>query len=461
MSRNLFSEFEPSNKTIWQDQIAKEVTGTVTSGSYSGLENVEPYYTQSELNSRQAADMQSCQKHIPGWLNLPLIPAGSDNVLHNKLNAAISSGADGTLLDCTYGTTANPDFTKILHGIKLSETPFFFQTREQPDLFFENIAKTAPYHLKGGIASDPIAEWMRTGKPFHDHLSGIIRIISKTDKMRDFYPLMVENHVFHHAGATPVQELALMTGTLVAYLDLLTDAGITAQQAFDNIFLSVSVGTGYLAEIAKLRALRFLHTKIGLAYGLKKENKAFIHARTSSFYDSDSLPHTNMLRSTTEAMSAVIGGCDALTVQPYNQSSEPIDAFSERIARNTSLLISNESYVSHVADPAAGSYYIENLSIRMTDEAWALFLKSEKQGGIIASFEKGFIQEEIEKSWNAKIEAMQNDRVMVGVNKFLPDNEISQGEPKILLPEKLHPGPLRLLPQRNLAEFWNKNTGKL
>ena len=461
MSRNLFSEFEPSDKTIWQHQIAKEVTGTVPTGSYSGLENIEPYYTQSELDSVQAADMQSCQKHIPGWLNMPLISAGSDKVLQNKLNEAISSGADGIFLDCTYETPVNPDFTKILHGIKLSETPFFFQTREQPDLFFENIAKAAPYHLKGGIASDPIADWMQTGKSFHDHLSGIIRIISKTDKMRDFYPLMVENHVFHHAGATPVQELALMTGTLVAYLDLLTDAGITAQQAFDNIFLSVSVVTGYLAEIAKLRALRFLYTKIGFAYGLKKGHKAFIHARTSSFYDSGSIPHTNMLRSTTEAMSAVIGGCDALTVQTYNHSYEPGDSFSERIARNTSLLISNESYIGHVADPAAGSYYIENLSIRMADEAWALFLKSEKQGGIIVSFEKGSIQEEIEKSWNAKIEAMQNDRVMVGVNRFVPDNEILKSTTKKLSPEILYPGPLRLLPQRNLAEFWNKNAGKL
>jgi methylmalonyl-CoA mutase len=137
-------------------------------------------------------------------------------------------------------------------------------------------------------------------------------------------------------------------------------------------------------------------------------------------------PYTNMLRATTEAMSAVMGGCDALTVLAYDsiigeQSSE----LGERIARNVSILMREEAHLDKTIDPSAGSYYIENLTYQLFVQAWKLFQEVEIMGGITAAFEKGFIKDEINQSYEAKVKNLQNGKVMVGVNRFRvePENE--------------------------------------
>jgi methylmalonyl-CoA mutase len=138
-----------------------------------------------------------------------------------------------------------------------------------------------------------------------------------------------------------------------------------------------------------------------------------------------------MLRATTEAMSAVMGGCDALTVLAYDsvmgdQNSE----LGERIARNVSILMREEAHLDKIVDPSAGSYYIENLTYQLSTEAWNLFQKVDGLGGITAAFEKGFIKEEINQSYAAKVKNLQSGKVMVGVNKFRlePKNELKSIE---------------------------------
>jgi methylmalonyl-CoA mutase len=138
-----------------------------------------------------------------------------------------------------------------------------------------------------------------------------------------------------------------------------------------------------------------------------------------------------MLRATTQAMSAVMGGCDALTVLAYDSVlGEQNSALGERIARNVSILMKEEAHLDKLIDPSAGAYYIENLTYQLSTEAWALFQKVESLGGITAAFEKGFIVKEIDQSYEEKVKNLQNGKVMVGVNKFRvePVNEIKSSE---------------------------------
>jgi methylmalonyl-CoA mutase len=182
-------------------------------------------------------------------------------------------------------------------------------------------------------------------------------------------------------------------------------------------------------EIAKLRALRYLWHKIQLIW-LGKDtafSPCYIHAQTSSFYSAAITVDTNMLRATTEAMSAVLGGCNALTVRTYDAELKKADDFSSRIARNVSVLLKEEAHLDKTIDPAAGSYYLDTLTLQLADAAWALFLEVESKGGLPEAFEADFIQTQIEENFETILSALRtNTRVMVGVNKFLVKEESNQ-----------------------------------
>jgi methylmalonyl-CoA mutase len=128
-----------------------------------------------------------------------------------------------------------------------------------------------------------------------------------------------------------------------------------------------------------------------------------IHCVTSKWNKSLSNPYVNMLRTQTEAMSAIIGGTDSLTVEPFDVTFRKPDEFSERIARNQQLILKEESYFDKVADPSAGSYYIENLTKLIAENAWKLFVETEEQGGFLSALKSGYIQAKVSESAGKKI----------------------------------------------------------
>jgi len=214
---------------------------------------------------------------------------------------------------------------------------------------------------------------------------------------------------FHENGATSVQELAF---ALAEGVDRLAAAADPAAEAAGLTFV-FSIGSNYFFEIAKLRAARMLWAQAVAAFGVENPDalRMRIHARTAlankSIYD----PYTNLLRTTTEALSAVIGGCDALTVVPAR--------FSTRLARNVQLVLKEESHLDGVADLAGGSYYVEALTDALAREAWALLQQIELQGGFAAA--QAFVDEALAASRAARGKSMATRRkVLVGVNNY-PD----------------------------------------
>lgn len=214
---------------------------------------------------------------------------------------------------------------------------------------------------------------------------------------------------FHENGATSVEELAFALAEGVERLAAAADPGFEAA----SLVFVFATGSNYFFEIAKLRAARMLWAQAVSAFGVAAPEAARmrIHARTAlankSIYD----PYTNLLRATTEALSAVIGGCDSLTVMPAR--------FSPRLARNVQLVLKEECHLDGVADPAGGSYYVEALTDALAREAWQLFQQVEERGGFAAA--EGFIAERLAASRAAKEKALATRRrVLVGVNNY-PD----------------------------------------
>ena len=179
-------------------------------------------------------------------------------------------------------------------------------------------------------------------------------------------------------------------------------------------------------EIAKFRAARFLWAKFTEAWDLEPSiaGKLVIHATTSRWNKTIYDPYVNMLRSTTESMSAVLGGADSITVEPFDKVfREKSSLYSNRIARNTQLVLKEEAYFDKVSDPAAGSYYIESLTGALIEAAWELFLQTDEKGGFYDAFKTGFVQDTIGKTASERDHYIASRRdVLLGTNKY-PNSE--------------------------------------
>ena len=450
------TNFPPTDKASWLMQVQKELRDP---SAYETLRwhtdegfVVEPYYTAEDLKQVPLTDVglgttQQAQKYLPGWLNAPFHTLADDDQADNaRLRDALTRGADALVIalnESLSGGAAVGRLSRLLNGIKLSDNPIFFRQNTSNTAAFVTALKTvAPYQLKGGLLTSAGVD--------------IVEATQLTADSPQFRTVSASSHVFHNAGATATQELAFTLATLADAYDTLTDAGLSINQLIPKTILSVSVGTSYFMEIAKLRALRVLfHRFMGYYSPSGHQSGPFIHAQTSSFYDAATTPYTNLLRGTTEAMAAVIGGCDALTVRPYDAIFGLQDVatgtpdrgreFSDRIARNVSVLLKDESHLDKVADPSAGSYYIETLTQQLTEAAWALFLDVEQRGGFTKAFGSGFITEAIEQAYRAKVEAVRQGRILVGVTKFRHD------EPSLPIVNTLPQEKEGLLPDRRLA----------
>ncbi|AFK05440.1 methylmalonyl-CoA mutase [Emticicia oligotrophica DSM 17448] len=433
MEATLFSEFPQITKNDWLNQVNKDLKGknfeeTLIWQTLEGFQ-VQPYYSSEDLANIPTSAIQAAQRDKANgiWQNRPYIEFSDEKTTNLAIISSLKKGATSILLDLDKVDIENIDLAKLLNNIKLSESPVFFKTSEGLTLL-NQLSKVIPYLPKGGIHFDTLANTFAddSTKMSIYTWENTIKILNATAQFPNFGALVVESHVYHNAGANAVQELAFTLASAVEYLDKLSEQGLTIEHIVTKLEFSVSIGTNYFLEIAKLRALRFLWSKILESYGQANFiKKCQVHAQTSSFYNAALSPYTNMLRATTEAMSAIMGGCDSLTILPYDAvlDEQQRSELGERIARNISIILKEESYLDKAIDPSAGSYYIENLTYQLSLEAWKVFQEVEAKGGMVAAFEQGFIQVNIEKALQANVERLQNGKIMVGVNKFRVEPE--------------------------------------
>lgn len=422
--------FNPVDKAQWQQQVTADLKGraldTLRWQTPEGF-TLDPFYTAEDTLRLPLAAIQSAQTdRAPGWLTMPEItitPLANPDLLAQLRK----QGADGFLLTVSSTPVQFIDWARQLRGLPFHETPIWFRPDGQADQWVSALMELTAHPLTGGLMGDPVAHRFRTGHQPHEAFSQLAEATRLSLDWPRFRTITADSSVFHNAGATATQELAFTLGSLVEQYDRLTDSGLTPAQLVPKTTVSIAVGTSYFTEIAKIRALRVLLQRLLTAYEpTLAQSSLFVHAKTSLFYNARVTPYANLLRTTTEAMAAVIGGCDALTVSPYNTVLGPSISPSEReqgerMARTISILLKEEAHLDKVVDPAAGAYYLEQFTAQLVEAAWRLFLQVEGMGGLLQAFRQGFVQETIDQAYKASVQALKKGRVMVGVNQFRHD----------------------------------------
>lgn len=445
---NLRNEFPPVSTEEWEKAINADLKGAdyakkLIWNTWEGV-NVKPYYRSEDLKDL-------------GWLlaNLPgefPYARGSKKLANDwevrseifesdlaQANASalrnLSRGCDGVSFSviCREGrifgqnVQSQQDFDTLINGIDLKKTALHLDFSGHAKQAYSYLVAAAEKQnalaeVKGSLVYDPIQKLAATGKLCYDR-DGLRKAVAElaknvAAKTPGVRAITVQTHAYHNAGSNILQELAIALAAGTEYMDALTEAGMTGVEAAKSIGFSFSIGSNYFFEIAKIRAFRVLWAAILKEY--KAEDVApYVHGRTSMWNATQFDPNVNMLRGTTEAMSAVIGGVDALTVVPYDAVFRTPDEFSYRIARNTQLILKSESALQRLIDPAAGSYYIESMTDTLATKAIEQLKLIEAKGGIIAALLDGSIQKEIADVQSKKEKAIIARReVLLGTNQY-------------------------------------------
>ena len=294
---------------------------------------------------------------------------------------------------------------------------------------YVNESRASLTNIKGAITSDPY-EYLLTKGELPVSLNKIFDEIKLSTKLMikansPIRTIGVSGFAYNNAGASAVQELAFTLTTAVEYLNEMVSRGLKVDDVAKRIKFTFGIGSFYFMEIAKLRAARLLWSKILEAYGVKEENrKIFIHGKTSQFNQTFFDPFVNSLRTTTGAFSAIVGGVDSLQTNAYDESFNVPDDFSRRLARNTQIILKEESHLDQVIDPAGGSFFVEKLTDDLANTAWKLFQTIEEKGGMLKTIQAGFVHDEIASVAEAKKKDFAKRKsVLVGTNMYANPKE--------------------------------------
>jgi methylmalonyl-CoA mutase len=284
--------------------------------------------------------------------------------------------------------------------------------------------------LSGTIQNDILKEFMVRNTYIYPPAPSM-RIISDiigytSEKMPKFNSISISGYHMQEAGANLVQELAYTIADGREYVRAAMDAGMDVDVFAGRLSFFFAIGMNFFMEIAKLRAARTLWHRVMTEFGAKSERSKMLrtHCQTSGVSLQEQDPYNNVVRTAFEAMSAVLGGTQSLHTNSFDEAIALPTEFSARIARNTQLILQEETGVTKVVDPLAGSYYVESLTNELIEQAWALIEEVEEMGGMTKAVESGLPKLRIEES-AARRQAMidKGDEVIVGVNKYRKDHE--------------------------------------
>ena len=230
-------------------------------------------------------------------------------------------------------------------------------------------------------------------------------------------PFTIHGAELEESGATAVEEVGFTLAAAIDFLAEMQSRKLDVNRAAGSIAFSFAIGANYFFQIAKLRAFRLLWARAVESFGGTRESaKARIHARTSRWNETIYDPHVNILRATTEAMSAVLGGADSISVAPFDECYKAPDDASRRLARNTQILLKQEALLSRVADPGGGSYCIEVITDFIAREGWKAMQGIEAAGGYRKA--QAQITRALEQSLAAREKAvLSRRRIFTGTNQ--------------------------------------------
>jgi methylmalonyl-CoA mutase len=444
MKTPLFDEFDSVSSKLWKQKIQFELNGadyneTMIWNSPEDIK-VKPFYHSDELTKKYAVTINATTFSI--CQNIFVYDVGKS--IERALDS-LSRGAESLRFTIEDETI---DFDKLLNSLPLSGLTIYFNFSflsinciQRIETIVQNKKATLYYNVDpiGQLAKD--GNWFSTADKTNFYsLNTISKIISQNSF------LSVDMSLYQNAGANMVQQLAYGLAHVNEYFNRIhsTDS---------KIVFEIAVGTNYFFEIAKLRAFRILFQALAKEYNHNHDCHLLVTPtkRNKTIYGYN----VNMLRTTTECMSAILGGADSIANLPYDSIYHKDNEFGDRIARNQLLILKEESYLDKVNNPADGSYYIESLTQQLADKALALFKEMETKGGFLNLLNEGVIKNKIQISAD-KEQYLFDTKVepLIGTTKHASREDLMKAELELFPFVKIKPRKTLITPiiEKRLAD---------
>jgi methylmalonyl-CoA mutase len=445
-SLSLSADFPASTREQWRKLVDAVLKGApferLESRTYDGLK-IEPLY-------ERAAPVHPIAGRAPGtgWTIMQRVDHPDPAAANAQALEDLENGATGLALVFAGSVTANgfgvdgsaATLARILEGVELDASVTI-------DLNLSQAARDAARTVASWIKSrgfapssvdlrpgiNPVGGFAVTGRTplpwpkLSQVFAGLVGEFA-ADGFRG--PLAVaDGRIIHNAGGSAPQELAFALACAASYLRALEASGTTLEAARDAVYFRLSADADQFLTMTKFRALRKLWARVEAACGLAPK-PAIVAAETAWRMMTQRDPYSNVLRASIAVAAAALGGADSISVLPHTAALGLPDAFARRVARNTQLVLLEESNLARVADPAAGSGALEAITQQLCEDAWSLFQKIEKAGGVWAALEAGTIQQNVAAVRAKRQEAVARcTDILTGTNEF-PD--IHEDAPAVL-----------------------------
>jgi len=413
MSKSLFQDFESVSSKAWKQKIQVDLKGadyneTLIWKTNEGI-NVKPFYHADEFDVLPEVSNSKASQ----WKISQSIVVSDAKIANESMLDAINRGAEHLLLHIQSETIVIED---LFYNIDLSQVSIDISCDFISEPFVKAVLSTVKYSYREGqpqihFQTDIIGHLAKTGNWYnnlsddHHKLGAIVEAT---------HQISVNVDLYQNAGATLVQQLAYSMAHVNEYLNHFTSHN-TDSDALEVTF-NIATGSNYFFEIAKIRALRLLWSTLASEYGVNTSCRiiAMPSKRNKTIYDYN----VNMLRTTTECMSAILGGANVICNLPYDALFHNTNEFGERISRNQLLVLKNESYFDKVDNPADGAYYVENITNQLAQKALNLFKNIEANGGFLSQLKEGTIQRKIKDCANTEQLDFDSQKiVLLGTNK--------------------------------------------
>jgi len=397
-SNTLFSDFDTIESKQWKQQIQFELKGldynqTLVFESLEGIK-IKPFYTSEDFIKNNTHTTPNQPFKI-----IQDVYVQEDNLANHVAQLKLEKGAQSIWFTIPHQIDLNKLFKNLPQDI-----PYFITLNFIDDIFIQKINDFAKdYQIK--ICFDPIYQLMVEGNWLNNKQTDF-KILEKIVNQNNI--LFIDSSLHQQAGANGIQQLAYFSAHLTEYLN-----GLKPKQ----IIIKWAIGSHYFFEIAKLRALRLLTETLCETFEINPDIQIITipSIRNKTLYDYN----VNMLRTTTEYMSAILGGTNFMMTLAYDAIYHKSNAFGDRISRNQLLILKHESYFDDVLNPADGSYFIESLTQTFAEKAIDLLKTIEKGGGLIEQLIKGTIQNHILESAEKEQKWFDEGKiVLVGTNKY-------------------------------------------
>ena len=446
----LFADFAPVSTQEWLDKINVDLKGADFEKKLVWKTNegfkVKPFYRKEDLENLKTTEalpgefpyLRGVKKSDNAWFVRQDIKVECPKEANAKVLDLLNKGVDSIGFNINKKDLCPEYIETLLEGVCAECVELNFSTCQGATVMLAGLLveyfTRKGYDLsklQGSINYDPMGKMLAKGKDVSNYIVAAKTLVEIMKALPKYRCITVNAIELNNAGSYISQELGYALAWGNEYLNALVEAGVDATEAARKIKFNFGISSNYFLEIAKFRAARMLWANIVKQYEPKCDCacKMKAHAETSTFNLTLFDAHVNMLRTQTEAMSAALAGVDSITVSPFDKAYQVPDDFSERIARNQQLLLKEECHFDKVVDPAAGSYYIENLTVSIAQQAWSLFLEVEEAGGMMEAVKAGKVQEAVNASNKARHEAVSKRReILLGTNQYPNFTELSEGK---------------------------------